>query len=412
MLKIIDQAENKRSPKDKNTLAKYFRDYAPSLAKLRSELAKVKKQRDAIKPPMVPVIAQLPDNKHRKTQIHARGNFMDLGEQVKAAVPVSFNPFPKNAPANRIGVAQWLTSPDNPLTARVAVNRIWAQLFGAGIVETEEDFGSQGTYPSHPKLLDWLATEYMRNGWDSKAMLKTIVMSATYQQSSKASPEAYAADHINAKLARGPRFRLNAEQVRDQALTLSGLISKKIGGPSVYPPQPPGMWRAAFNGQRNWATSKGEDRYRRGLYTFWRRSVPYPSMATFDAPSREVCNLRRIRTNTPLQAFVTLNDPVYVEIAQAMAQRIMTEGGANDAERIHYALQLVLIRPPSDKEKQVITQLFQKELVEFKSKPDQAKALAASETNEAAKKLDPVQLATWTSIANILLNLDAVLTKS
>ncbi|NOX98737.1 MAG: DUF1549 domain-containing protein, partial [Verrucomicrobia bacterium] len=333
ILRIIDQEEKQRSDKDKKSLAIYFRDFAPSLAKHRTELAKVKKEKDKIKPPMVPIIAQLPDDKQRETRIHVRGNFTDLSDKVAAAVPASFNPFPKNAPANRIGVAQWLTSPDNPLTARVAANRIWAQLFGAGIVETEEDFGAQGTYPSHPKLLDWLATEYLRNGWDSKAMLKTIVMSATYRQSSKASPQAYAADHINVKLARGPRFRLNAEQVRDQALALSGLISNKIGGPSVYPPQPPGMWRAAFNGQRNWATSKGEDRYRRGLYTFWRRSVPYPSMATFDAPSREVCNLRRIRTNTPLQAFVTLNDPVYVEIAQAMARRIINEGGDTDAER-------------------------------------------------------------------------------
>ncbi len=415
ILRIIDQEEKQRSDKDKKNLAIYFRDFAPSLAKLQTELAKVKKEKDKIKPPMVPIIAQLPEDKQRETRIHVRGNFTDLSDKVAAAVPASFNPFPKNAPANRIGVAQWLTSPDNPLTARVAVNRIWAQLFGAGIVETEEDFGAQGTYPSHPKLLDWLATEYLRNGWDSKAMLKTIVMSATYRQSSKASPQAYAADHINVKLARGPRFRLNAEQVRDQALALSGLISDKIGGPSVYPPQPPGMWRAAFNGQRNWATSKGEDRYRRGLYTFWRRSVPYPSMATFDAPSREVCNLRRIRTNTPLQAFVTLNDPVYVEIAQAMARRIISEGGSTDAERIKFALQLVLIRPPSKTEQQVISDLFQKELANFKQNPEAAKALTALKSDmtvTTGKLPDPTQLAAWTAITNILLNLDAVLTKS
>ncbi|MFK5922081.1 MAG: DUF1553 domain-containing protein [Verrucomicrobiota bacterium] len=412
MLTIIDKNESQRSAQDKKKLALYFRDFAPSLAKLRGELGKVKKQYDAIKPPTVPIITQLAKNKHRKTQIHSRGNFMDLGDQVEAAVPASFNPFPKGAPANRIGVAQWLTSTDNPLTARVAVNRIWAQLFGAGIVETEEDFGAQGTYPSHPKLLDWLATEYMQNGWNSKALLKTIVMSATYRQSSKASPSAYADDHINAQLARGPRFRLNAEQVRDQALALSGLLSHKIGGPSVYPPQPPGMWRAAFNGQRNWATSKGEDRYRRGLYTFWRRSVPYPSMATFDAPSREVCNLRRIRTNTPLQAFVTLNDPVYVEIAQAMAQRIIKEGGDTHAERIKFALQLVLVRPPSKTEQQVIATLFQKELNNFKQNPEAAKTLAAAKGENKAATTDPIQLATWTAITNILLNLDATLTKS
>ncbi len=412
ILKIIDRQEKQRNDKDKKILAIYFRDFAPSLAKLRNELAKVKKEKDKINPPMVPVITQLPDGKYRETRIQVRGNFTDLSDKVAAAVPASFNPFPKDAPSNRIGVAQWLTSPDNPLTARVAANRIWGQLFGAGIVETEEDFGAQGTYPSHPKLLDWLATEYLRNGWNSKAMLKTIVMSATYRQSSKASPEAYADDHVNAKLARGPRFRLNAEQVRDQALALSGLLSKKIGGPSVYPPQPPGMWRAAFNGQRNWATSKGEDRYRRGLYTFWRRSVPYPSMATFDAPSREVCNLRRIRTNTPLQAFVTLNDPVYVEIAQALARRIISEGGKTNAERIKFALQLVLIRPPSQTEQQVIAQLFEKELANFKQNPTEAKALSSNKIDGTPSKDDPVQLAAWTAITNILLNLDAILTKS
>jgi hypothetical protein len=415
ILQIIDKADTQRSEQEKKTLALYFREFAPSLAKLGGELAQVKKQRDAIKPPTVPVMAQLAGDKHRKTQIQVRGNFTDLSDQVTAAIPAAFNPLPKDAPVNRIGVAQWLTSTDNPLTSRVAVNRIWAQLFGAGIVETEEDFGAQGTYPTHPQLLDWLATEYMANGWDSKALLKTIVMSATYRQSSAASPGAFAADHVNANLARGPRFRLKAEQVRDQALALSGLLSKKIGGPSVYPPQPPGMWRAAFNGQRNWATSKGEDRYRRGLYTFWRRSVPYPSMATFDAPSREVCNLRRIRTNTPLQAFVTLNDPVYVEIAQALALRIINEGGDTDAQRIHYALQLVLIRPPSAAEQQVISELFQKELANFKQNPANVKALTAAKSDvpiTTGKLPDPIQLATWTAISNILLNLDAVLTKS
>ena len=291
--------------------------------------------------------------------------------------------------------------------------RFWAQLFGLGLVATEEDFGAQGTYPSHPKLLDWLATEYQRLGWDRKALIKTIVMSTTYRQSSSAPPALFERDPDNKLLARGPRFRLDAEQVRDQALTLSGLRTDKIGGPSVYPPQPPGMWRAAFNGaDRKWKTSEGEDRYRRGLYTFWRRSVPYPSMATFDAPSREVCNVRRIRTNTPLQAFVTLNDPVYVEIAQAMARRILGEGGETETERVRFALQLVLVRPPTPEEIETVTELFQNELAVFQEDTDAARTLAVGEKREAPEDGDVSELAAWTSVSNVLLNLDAVLTKS
>src|SRR5262249_8597223 len=267
-----------------------------------------------------------------------------------AISPASFHPLPKEAPANRLGSAKWLVDPENPPTARVAVNRFWAQLFGAGLVDTEEDFGTQGELPSHPELLDWLASEYVRMGWDTKALLKLIVTSATYRQSSRVTPQLVARDPRNRLLSRGPRFRLEAEMVRDQALALSGLLSHKIGGPSVYPPQPPGLWQAAFNGQRTWATSTGEDKYRRGLYTFWRRTVPYPSMATFDAPSRETCAGRRIRTNTPLQAFVTLNDPGYVEGAPALARRIVRDGGATTADRARFALQLCLVRPPREEQ--------------------------------------------------------------
>ncbi|WP_218281178.1 DUF1553 domain-containing protein [Verrucomicrobium spinosum] len=218
-------------------------------------------------------------------------------------------------------------SRENPLTARVTVNRFWAQLFGRGIVETEEDFGTQGTLPSNPELLDWLAVEFMDLNWDVKALLKTMIMSSTYRQSSKPSELARTKDPRNVLLSHYQRRRLDAEQVRDQALTLSGLMSHKLGGPSVFPPQPDGLWRAAFNGQRTWETSNGEDRYRRGLYTFWRRTVPYPSMATFDAPSRENATLRRLPTNTPLQAFVTLNDPAYFEMAQSLGRVSSAKAG-------------------------------------------------------------------------------------
>ena len=412
ILTLIDKPTVKRSPDEAKKLADYFRGVAPSLTKLRNEIAAVQKQRDKIKPPTVPILAELDRDKHRPTHIHLRGSFLDKGEQVQAAVPAAFHPFPEKAPQNRIGVAHWLTHPDNPLTARVAVNRYWAQFFGRGIVETEEDFGAQGTYPSHPKLLDWLATEYVRLGWDTKALMKAIVMSATYRQDSTIGPELDETDPGNRLHARGPRFRLEAEMVRDQALALSGLLVEKIGGPSVYPPQPPGLWRAAFNGKdRKWPTSEGEDKYRRGVYTFWRRSAPYPSMATFDVPNREVCEVRRIRTNTPLQAFVTLNDPVYVEIAQAMARRIVKQGSDSTSDRARFALQLLLVRPPAADEVAAVEQLHAEELSHFENKADDAKALATSELGDAPADSDLPDLAAWTAVTNVLLNLDAVLSK-
>jgi hypothetical protein len=318
---------------------------------------------------------------------------------------------PEGAPKDRLGVAKWLVSPDNPLTARVAVNRYWAQLFGTGIVETEEDFGTQGELPSHPELLDCLATEYVRLKWDTKALLRVIVTSATYRQSAKVTPELVAKDPHNRLLARGPRFRLEAEMVRDQALQVSGLLTRKMHGPSVYPPQPPGLWQAAFNGQRTWATSTGEDKYRRGLYTFWRRTIPYPSMATFDAPSREVCAVRRIRTNTPLQAFVTLNDPVYVEASQALARRIVKEGGASVEERASFGLRLVLARPPIDDQVKKVVALYESEREHYRKDAKAAQAMATDPLGPLPAGMEADDLAAWTVIANVLLNLDGVLTK-
>jgi hypothetical protein len=297
------------------------------------------------------------------------------------------------------------------LTARVAVNRFWAQIFGTGLVETEEDFGTQGEVASHPELLDWLATEYVRLGWDTEAFLKMLVTSATYRQSSRVSPEALAKDLRNRLLSRGPRFRLEAEMVRDQALALCGLLSRKMHGPSVYPPQPPGLWQAAFNGERTWATSKGEDRYRRGLYTFWRRTVPYPSMATFDATSRETCTVRRIRTNTPLQAFVTLNDPVYVECAQALARRILKEGGSSAEERARFALGLCLCRPARPEQVRQVMKLFETEREHYRKDSKAAMAMASDPLGPLPPGVDEAEAAAWTVVANVLLNLDAVLMK-
>src|SRR5207248_3118501 len=237
-----------------------------------------------------------------------------------------FPPLPEG-PVNRLALARWLVDENNPLTARVFANRFWEQVFGIGLVTTSEEFGSQGDLPTHPELLDWLATELIRLQWDQKAFLKLIVTSAAYRQSSRVTPELLARDPDNRLLARGPRVRLSAEMVRDQALAVSSLLSSKMYGPPVKPPQPTLGLNAAFGSAVDWQTSAGDDKYRRALYTTWRRSSPYPSMAAFDAPNREVCTLRRTRTNTPLQALVTLNDPVYVEAAQALARRIASSGG-------------------------------------------------------------------------------------
>ena len=301
------------------------------LQKLLDRIAQLEKSRPDI--PTLPVMQELPADKRRTTFVMLRGNFLTPGDQVEPGLLDRFHASGTDFPADRLGAARWLVDGRNPLVARVTVNRLWSQLFGTGLVETEEDFGTQGDLPSHPELLDWLAVEFVDSGWDVKHMLRLMVTSATYRQSATATEEALAKDPRNRLLSRGPRIRLDAELVRDQALELSGLLSRKMYGPSVYPYQPPGLWRAAFNGERTWPSSQGEDRFRRGLYTFWRRTVPYPSMQTFDAPSREMCTVRRTRTNTPLQALVTLNDPVYVEAAQALARRIWREGGSLPDER-------------------------------------------------------------------------------
>lgn len=296
-----------------------------------------------------PIFRELPADEQRETFIHERGNFMSPGEGVQPAVPAAFHALPNGAPRNRLGLAKWLVSKQNPLTARVAVNRFWARLFGAGMVSTEEDFGTQGIPPTHPALLDWLATEFMRLDWDVKAIIRTIVTSATYRQSSDASPEMLEADPRNEMLARGARFRLPAETVRDQALAASGLLSAKVGGAPVMPWQPEGVWQVVYS-SKQWETSPGEDRYRRALYTLWRRTSPYPSMTTFDAPSGETCTIRRIHTNTPLQALVTLNDPTLMEAAQHLADRSAREAGREPKDRLNRLFRLALARPPTDNE--------------------------------------------------------------
>ncbi len=320
------------------------------------------------------IFRELAPEKQRVTRIHERGSFLNPGAEVEPGVPAAFHPLPESAPKNRLGLAKWLVSNDNPLTARVMVNRLWAQLFGVGIVETEEDFGTQGSPPSHPQLLDWMATEFMALDWDVKGILKTMVLSATYRQTSEVTPDLLKKDPFNRLLARGPRFRLAAEAVRDQALALSGLLSSKMFGPSVMPWQPPGLWANVYSDAR-WATSDGEDRYRRSLYTTWRRTSPYPSAMTFDAPSGEICTLRRIRTNTPLQALVTLNDPVLMEAAQHLALRVLSEKDLTAKERAARILQLALVRPPQPEEVDRILQLHMDARRELETDRERARML-------------------------------------
>jgi hypothetical protein len=302
-LTILETPAGKRSKPQSELLMRHFRSTTPELKPVRDKIAALEKSKPKI--PSVPVMVELLADHRRVTRLLKKGNFLDPGYEVQPEVPQSLHRLAKGAPKNRLGLARWLIDSANPLTARVAVNRYWAQIFAAGLVETEEDFGTQGEPPSHPELLDWLAIRYRESGWNTKALLRLIVTSAAYRESSRVSPELLEKDPRNRLLGRASRVRLEAEMVRDQALALSGLLSQRIGGPSVFPAQPDGLWQAAFNGERTWSTSQGDDRYRRGLYTFWRRTVPYPSMAVFDAPSREICAIRRIRTNTPLQSLVT-----------------------------------------------------------------------------------------------------------
>jgi hypothetical protein len=401
-----------RTPDQAALLAAYHRSIAPERAPLRERLAALRKEAEEMKPAgTVPVMRELPPAQRRKTRIQERGNFLVLGKEVSEGVPAALHPFPAGAPKNRLGLALWLVHPDNPLTARVLVNRTWEQIFGIGLVATSEDWGVRGEMPSHPELLDWLATEVVRQGWDLKRLVRLLVTSAAYRQSSRVTPELLARDPANRLLARGPRVRLSAETVRDQALFVAGLLSRRLGGPSVYPPQPKLGLTAAFSSSVDWEPSKGEDRYRRGLYTFWRRSVPYPSMATFDAPDRNVCTVKRVPTNTPLQALVTLNDPVYVEASQALARRIVAEGGTSPLERAAYGVRRCLARAARPAELERLVALYEEARARYAADPARARAMATDPIGPAPEGADVAELAAWTVVSNVLLNLDEMFLK-
>ncbi|WP_436714562.1 PSD1 and planctomycete cytochrome C domain-containing protein [Roseiconus lacunae] len=408
---IASTAIDRRSDEETDQLREYFRSIAPSLAPIRKQLQQARGELAKLKPiTTVPVMRELPESKRRTTKIQIRGNYQTTGQTVDVGVPDVFHELETEGRPTRLDLAKWLVAPENPLTARVIVNRHWEQLFGIGLVETSEEFGSQGELPSHPMLLDWLAVDLIENGWDIKRLLKQIVMSETYRQSSMTTSEAVAIDPANRWLARGPRFRISAEMVRDQALFVSGLLVNKVSGPPAKPPQPAMGLKAAFGSATDWQTSQGEDRFRRGLYTTWRRSNPYPSMAQFDAPNREVCTVRRIRTNTPLQALVTLNDPVYVEAAQSLARRCL-KASTDPRQRIEWLFEQTLIRKPTDAEISRLLDLVNPVWQRYQSDHDAAIQMATEPLGPLPEDADAAEYATWTVVGNVMLNLDELLMK-
>jgi hypothetical protein len=347
----------------------------------------------------------------RDAFVLVRGAYDRPGEKVAANVPGSLPPLPASARNDRLGFARWLVDPANPLTARVAVNRYWQMLFGTGLVKTVEDFGSQGEWPSHPELLDWLATEFVSHGWDVKGILKTLATSATYRQSSRLTPELLQKDPENRLLARGPRVRLSHEMIRDQALAASGLLVEKIGGPSVKPYQPPGLWKE-LSGDEDYQPDTGENLYRRSLYTFWKRAAPPPSMMNFDSAGREACTVRETRTNTPLQALNLMNDAAFVEAARVLAQRVMIEAPATPEKRLALAFQLATGRPPKPPEQKVLLAGFERHLKEYQNNPKSALSLIISSREfPVDERLDICELAAYTAQASLILNLDEVITK-
>ncbi len=339
-----------------------------------------------------------------------RGDFQTPGEKVARDVPAFLPKFPADQPRNRLGLARWLMQQDQPLVARVQVNRFWQMLFGEGLVRSLGDFGRQGAFPSHPDLLDWLAREFVESQWNVKQLLKTILRSRTYQQSSADARRHAEADPLNKLLWRAPRVRLQAETIRDNALAIAGLLSDKMGGPPVFPYQPNDYYKGKNNGWP-WALSAGDDLYRRGLYTFWRRTTPYPTFVLFDAPDRAGCTFERPRTNTPLQALATLNDPQFVEAARVLAQRLLCEAADTD-QRIALAYGLTLSRPPTEPERALMRQFAEEQLALYRSQPEAAKALAAAGQAPRPAALDPAEHAAWTALANVMLNLDETITRN
>ena len=401
-----------RTEEQNAALSKYHRDTDSAYAKLSKQLASVEKQIADITPETTLVMVEMEEP--RMTSIFKRGSFLDPLAQVDAAVPAVLHSLESADAADeldRLDFANWLVSKQNPLLARVTVNRWWAEFFGHGIVDTLEDFGTQGEPPTHPELLDWLAVEFMDQGWSMKHVHKLIVMSATYQQDSRISDQLRQTDPYNKLYARGPRVRLAAETIRDNALAISGLLSTKMAGPPVYPPQPTGIWRHVGRNAPKYVTDTDEDRFRRGIYVVWRRSAPYPSFVNFDAPDRAACVVKRSRTNTPLQALTLLNDPAYVEMARALAKVVAAEPALKTTrDRAEYAFRRTVSRQPASDEIRVLLELFEHEHERLAKNPKVAESLIPK-----AERVDGVDLAeqaAWFEVANVLLNLDETITKN
>ncbi|MCC6729023.1 MAG: DUF1553 domain-containing protein [Chthonomonadales bacterium] len=412
---ILAAPPDKRTPEQREELARfYFETEDEPYRELLGEQAQWRAKRAEADAAIPTTMVMREMEKPRATHVLERGQYDRPGETVTPGTPACLPPLPAGAPPNRLSLARWLVSPRNPLTARVAVNRFWEMCFGTGLVKTSEDFGTQGEAPSHPELLDWLATELERTGWDVKRMERLIVTSATYRQRSSVSPELLRRDPENRLLARGPRFRLAAEIVRDQALAVSGLLVPAIGGPSVKPYQPAGLWEEMAFGQgfsaQRYEQDHGDKLYRRSLYTFWKRTVPPPSLQVFDAPEREYCVVRRLVTNTPLQALVLMNDPTYVEAARRMAERALAAAPADEA-RLIYAFRLATARPPRPAEAAVLLRVLRAARARYAADAAAARKLLAVGESPRNTRIAPAELAAWTSVSSVILNLDETVTK-
>ncbi len=415
LARAVTTPAERRSEEEAQLLRQHYRAKAsPEWAAIRDELADAETRVAALEAEIPRTMITRDLETPRPTNVLIRGRYDQPGEEVSPGVPAALGPLPEDAPANRLGLARWLVDPEHPLTARVTVNRFWQRYFGRGLVETPEDFGTRGSVPSHPELLDLLARDFVASGWNVKAMQRRIVTSATYRQSARAGAAKRARDPDNALYARGPRFRLDAEAVRDSALAISGLLVQTIGGPSVKPYQPKGLWKAVgytSSNTANFTQDTGDALYRRSMYTFWKRTSPPPTMALFDAPTREACTVDRARTNTPLQALALMNDVQFVEAARAFGERILREGGASVDERLTFAFRLATARVPDAGELAVLRGVLDAQAADFRADAAGAAELLEVGDSEPDASLDPVELAAWTMAASLILNLDETMTR-
>ncbi|MBM3824347.1 MAG: DUF1549 domain-containing protein [Verrucomicrobia bacterium] len=413
---ILASTSSSRSIEELARVREFFRGLDPALRSLDRELYRLNKRELDLASSKYSTLVMKERSEPRETFVQVRGNFLEKGPSVTPGTPAFLPPLPPGAGSDRLALAQWLVDPRNPLPARVTVNRLWERFFGTGLAQTSDDLGRQGEAPSHPELLDWLAAEWIAHGWDFKSIQKTMVLSATYRQNAAADKAKLEKDPYNRWLARGPRFRMDAEMIRDQALAVSGLLNPAIGGPSVHPVQVPNLWKEIGFlrpelGMDEWPLSTGPDLYRRGVYTYWRRVCTYPVFAVFDAPSREVCTARRPRTNTPLQALAALNDSTLLEAARGLAERVLSEGGSGARQQLEFAFRTALSRIPTRAERQRLLGYLEQQIKSFSADPESARLLAATGQAPRRGPWRDADVAAWMMVANVLFNLDENLTK-